>query len=388
MKSPTSPRRVAISLAMQWGYKRHLEVYAGCQRYAEEAGWECSINPAVDAELRISAAKKPPFDGVIARVTQSLATAAQKARVPVVNTWLNTPVKGLPSIFPDYEAVGIMAAEHLLGRGFRQFGYLGYKHDIDSRLELRGFKKVIEAAGFKCSPHHFSRTALIKKDGWPEFYAGLEKWGASWKPPIGVFVTRDLYGRYLHDVCRKAGLHVSQDVAIVGRENEPTICGAPTPTLTSIDLGYEQIGYRAAEMLDRLMNGEAPPASPELVAPLELIPRQSTDSFAATDRLVARALLFIAENCHHRIEVKHVAEAVATTRRTLERRFRLSVERSIAEEITRFRLERAKRRMVETDEPLKTVAHDSGFLDSNHFYKTFVRVEGTTPTQYRVERQR
>lgn len=33
------PRRVAISLELDWGHKRHLEVYAGCQKYADEADW-------------------------------------------------------------------------------------------------------------------------------------------------------------------------------------------------------------------------------------------------------------------------------------------------------------------------------------------------------------
>ena len=47
-----SPRRVAISLDLNWGYKRHLEVYAGCQKYADEAGWDCSINPAAHHMLR------------------------------------------------------------------------------------------------------------------------------------------------------------------------------------------------------------------------------------------------------------------------------------------------------------------------------------------------
>lgn len=384
-----SPRRIAISLEMDWGYKRHLDVYAGCQRYADEAGWECTINPAVDEALRASSAKKPPFDGVLARVTQDLADAAQIAGVPVVNTWLNSPATDLPSVFPDFEAGGRAAAEHLSGRGFRQFGYLGYKRDIDSNQQLLGFRRTIESAGFRCSEYRFGRTAIhAKADGWTAFVAGLNAWIDTWEPPIGIFVTVDLYGRYLHDVCRSRGLHVSQDVAIIGWGNEPTICNAPAPTLTSIDPGYKQVGYRAAAMLDRLMNGEAAPAEPELVPPAELIPRQSTDSFAADDPVVARALRFIAENCHERIEVKHVAEAVATTRRTLERRFRESVGRSIAGEITRLRLERAKRRMVETDEPLKTIARDSGFLSSNHFYKTFARVAGISPTQYRVEHQK
>ena len=120
---------------MDWGFKRHLEVYAGCQRYADEAGWDCSIQPAVDRVLT-SKGGVASCDGVLARATPDLAGTARRARVPVVNVWLNSPLQDLPSVFPDFEASGAMAAEHLLARGFRQFGYLGFSRDIDSRLQL------------------------------------------------------------------------------------------------------------------------------------------------------------------------------------------------------------------------------------------------------------
>jgi LacI family transcriptional regulator len=376
-------RRVAISLELEWAYKRHLEVYAGCQRYADESGWLCTINPAIDREL-----KDGCYDGVLARATTPLADAARRAGVPLVNVWLNSPVQDLPSVYADYEASGVMAAEHLLGRGFRQFGYLGFLRDIDSRLQVAGFRETIRKAGFRCTVHRFAPNAIEgNASGWKGFVAGLEAWIDTWEPPVGVFVCSDLHCRFLIDVCRSKGIHVSQDVAIVGTSNEPEICNAPQPGLTSIDMGYGQVGYRAAAMLDRLMDGCEPPLVPELVAPAELVPRQSTDVYAADDLLVARALRFIAENSHKRIQVMDVASAVATTRRTLERRFRASAGRAIADEITRLRLERAKRRMVETDAPMKDVATDAGFRSSDHFYTVFVRVEGISPTQYREERQ-
>ena len=136
------------------------------------------------------------------------------------------------------------------------------------------------------------------------------------------------------------------------------------------------------------MKGKDVPKEPVLVAPSELAPRQSTSSFAADDPLVARALRFISDNGQERIQVKDVVDAVSTNRRTLERKFRSSVGRSIAGEITRLRLERAKRRMVETDSPMKLVAQDAGFRSSDHFYKVFMRVEGMPPTQYRDERRK
>jgi LacI family transcriptional regulator len=390
MKPPqkTKPRRVAISLELDWGYKRHLEVYAGCQKYADEAGWQCTINPAVDRSLG-KGAKAIPFDGIIARATKTVAVAARQAGVPLVNVWVNSPVPGLPSVFPDFEASGVIAAEHLLHRGFRHFGYLGYQRDIDSSLQLSGFRSAIRKAGFPCTVYRFARTSIAgSAPGWEAFVANLEQWIDSWEHPIGLFVCQDLICRLLIDVCRNKGLHISQDVAIVGSHNESEICGAPSPSLTSIDLGFGQIGYRAAAMLDRLMSGEQPPNTPELVPSAELIPRQSTDVLAANDPVVARALRFISENGHRPIQVKHVAAAVAATRRTLERRFKESIGRSIAGEITRLRIQRAKRRMVETDAAMKEVATDAGFRSADHFYKVFTRVEGVPPSHYRESHQK
>lgn len=329
-----------------------------------------------------------PFDGIIARVTPEMAALAQQAAIPIVNVWMNSPVQHVPSVFADLAASGVMAAEHLVARGFRQFGYLGFLGDIDSRVQLDGFRNVVQREGHSCSVHRFSRTSMEgKARGWQKWVTGIGSWVDSWKPPIGILVSHDLFCRYLIDVLRDRGLHVSQDVAIVGTSNEELICEAPPPSLTSIDINFAQIGYHAAAMLDPMMRGQKIPAAPEYVAPAELVPRQSTDAYAADDPMVARALLFIAEHGHERIEVKEVVAAVGTNRRNLERKFRESVGRSIAGEITRMRLERAKRRMVETDAPMKDVALDAGFRNADHFYKVFARVEGVPPTRYRNERQ-
>jgi LacI family transcriptional regulator len=381
-------RRVAISLDLNWGYKRHLEVYAGCQKYADEAGWDCSINPAADRMLKRSSAGVP-FDGVIARATTGLATAARKAGVPLVNVWVNSPVRGLPSVFADLGAAGMIAAEHLMARGFRRFGYLGLLRSIDSRWQWDGFRDTIRKGGFPCCIHRVSGNCADGAAlGWEDFVSGLERWIDTWELPIGIFVCQDIFCRFLIDVCRAKGLHVSEDVAIVGTHNESEICDAPSPSLTSIDLGYGQIGYRAAALLDQLMAGGRPPAEPVMVPPAELVSRQSTDVFATNDPLVARALRFIAEHSHQRIGVTHVASAVASTRRTLERRFAESMGRSIAGEITRLRLQRAKRRMVETDASMKDVAIGAGFRSADHFGKVFNRLEGISPSQYREAHQK
>jgi LacI family transcriptional regulator len=221
--------------------------------------------------------------------------------------------------------------------------------------------------------------------GWEQFVSGIEDWIATWELPIGVLVCSDLFARYLVDICQSRGLHISQEVSIVSTANEPLICESPSPSLTSIDMGFEQIGYQAAAMLDRLMSGEEIDPKVRLIRPVALVPRDSTDLYVADDPLVSKALRFIAENSHRRIEVRDVVQAAATNRRGLERKFRESQGRTIAGEITRLRLERAKRRLSETDVPMKDVAMDAGFRNADHFYKVFIRVEGVSPTVYRKD---
>jgi LacI family transcriptional regulator len=379
-------RRVAVMIEMEYSYRSTVDVYAGCQRYAAEAGWECVIHPFAHRALEKGGAHGR-FEGILAQATPELMKVARKFGVPVVNVWMNSPLKKVPSVFPDCALAGEMAAEHLLGRGFRQFGFLGFSRNIFSRLQCDGFRAALKQEGFPCSGHRFGVAhANSMPASWGAFGVGLESWVDSWSLPIGIYVTEDLPCRYLIEACRAKGLRIPEDVAIVGSHDDVVFCSAP-PTLTSINHGYLQVGYEAAALLDDLMEGGEPPAEPLLVAPSELIPRQTTDSFAVDDPLVRRALRFIAEHSHGRMLVSDVVVAVATTRRLLERRFRGFLQRTIAEEIARMRLERAKRRLIETEEPVNLVAVESGFSDADHLYKVFTRVEGVSPTAYREANQ-
>ena len=382
------PRRVALSLEMDWGFKRHQESYAGCQQYADTAGWHCTIEPAIDRVL-MGSRGSIPFDGILARATPEIAKAARKKNIPLVNIWLNSPMEELPSVFPNFKGSGILAAEHLLARGFRQLAYLGWAGEVGSRLQVEGMRKVTSRENCNLTTHRFSRTSMEgPARGWGKFVREIQSWIESWQLPIGLLVCNDIICRYLMDICRSKGLHVSEEVAIVGTYNESEICNAPPPTLTSIDMNCSQVGYRAAALLDRLMSGGEPPLDPLVVEPAELVPRQSTDLLATDDPVVTKALRFIAEHTHERIGVNQVVHAAGINRRSLERRFRESLDRTISDEITRLRLERAKRRMVETSAPMKDVAVDAGFRNADHFYKVFNRIEGIPPTQFRVERQK
>ena len=381
-------RRVAVMLELDWPYKRQRGVFAGTQQYAQECGrWECILDPYAEQSLE-GGRSRPGYDGVIARVTPRLAQAARRASVPLVNVWVNSSATDVPLVAPDFEAVGRMAARHLMARGFCQFGFLGFSRQRAVKTQRTAFEATLAEAGFPCSSLMVPVGYAARPANWQVFKARMDEWIDSWTPPIGVGVSYDLLCRYLACACRGRGVQVPRDAALVGTHNEPVICAHPEPSLSSIELGYERVGYRAAELLDEMMDGARAPGEPVLVEPVALLPRRSSDALAVEDEMVAAALRFISEHSHQPIRVSHVAKGLNVTRRTLERRFRAVLDRSIAEEIARLRVERAKRRLAESRTPIKLLAVEAGFGDATQMCTVFKRVEGVTPSAYRRNHRR
>jgi len=371
---------------LDWPIKVFLETYAGCQEYAAQAGWDCTVDQFAARRMRRSRGSKP-YDGCLAYVADKAVDDLGHASVPIVNFRINSLITTLPNVFPDYEAIGVMGAVHLMGRGFRQFAFTGDSDDISTKLALKGFRSELKTAGLSCSVRRFHVYDLGEPKNWRAFTSGLGAWVDTWSTPIGIFGIRDVVCRHLIDICRSKGLHVPRDVAVIGMGDENVICESGAPSITSIDPGFIQVGYQGAAMLDRLMDGQAPPDDPILIPPAGLIMRESTDSYAVDDPVVARALRFISEHGHEPITVDDAARAAVMTRRSLERRFQKILQRTIGQELLRMRLERAKRRLVETDEPLKQVAGDSGFNSRRSFDRAFISNEGVSPSQYRKQRR-
>jgi LacI family transcriptional regulator len=324
---------------------------------------------------------------VIARVTRAAAGYVKRAGIPTVNVWVGSPDRTLPRVVPDQFAAGTMAATHLLERGFCRFGFLGYRQDRNSELQLRGFQAAIAPKRYQCAAHVVTKVAKNAQE-WHRLQKSLTRWAQTWKTPIGVFATQDVVCRYLANVCLHMGLQIPEDVALIGCGNDELICESLSPKVTSIEHRMGEVGYQAAALLDRLMKGVPPPKTPILIAPAALVMRASTDVYAVDDPFLAKALRYISDNSAKPIGVGDVVASLPMTRRSLERRFRSVLGRSIHEEITRSRITRFKRLLVERDAPIKTLAGDAGFSSGEHLSKVFRKHEGISPGVYRQEHQR
>jgi LacI family transcriptional regulator len=175
---------------------------------------------------------------------------------------------------------------------------------------------------------------------------------------------------------------VPEEVAIIGVDNDQVLCEASQPSLTSVALDTRRIGFEAASLLDRLMKGENL-VEHIVVPPLEVVTRGSTDTLAIEDPQVAAALAFIRRNACNGIEAGDVVEQVPLSRRTLERRFREQVGKSILTEIHHLRMSRVTQFLEETDLKLDAIAVRCGFNHTPYMAAQFRKHFDMTPGEFR-----
>lgn len=72
---------------------------------------------------------------------------------------------------------------------------------------------------------------------------------------------------------------------------------------------------------------------------------------------------------------------------TLRRQFKATTGLTLHEALMAQRLDRARRLLGETDEPIKAIADQLGYGDVGFFSNQFKRLSGVTPAQYRRSRQ-
>ena len=170
----------------------------------------------------------------------------------------------------------------------------------------------------------------------------LSNWVKQLPKPIGIMACYDLRGQQLLEVCRRMGIAVPDEVAVIGVDNDELLCNLSDPPLSSIIPDTHRTGYEAAHILDRLMSGKKCATREVRIAPLGIVTRQSTDVLAIADTDISQAVRFIRQHACDGIKVEDVLNAVPLSRRVLENRFKRLLGRTPHDEILRMQFQRSR----------------------------------------------
>ena len=325
-------------------------------------------------------------DGIISRATTpKLLEAVKKNGVPLVEVTDRRGEVKLPQVRSDDNMIGRLAAEHLIERGFQTFGFCGFKSEAWSQRREEAFVRVVaEKTESQCSCYNSTWHGRAART-WQDEQRCIINWLQQMTPPFAVMACNDIRGQHVIDACAKLNLAVPEQVAVIGVDNDELLCRVCSPPLSSVIPNAQAVGFRAAEMLAQLMNGSAPEEPSQLIQPLGVATRQSTDVVAIDHRDLAAALQYIREHACQGLTVEQVVQNTRISRSTLERQVRKYLGRTPQEEIRQVQIKRVRELLLTTDFSAEKIAGLCGFEHPQYLHVVFKRITGMTTGAFRQQ---
>lgn len=373
------PRRVALAVGYPSGFED--EIVRGAIDYAEQADRWKFIGRGHRPFMPFEEIDLSSVDGVIGLLSPTGAAAIRQAGVAAVNCSTRDADLPLPRVGNDDAAIGRMGAAHLLERGLAHLGFLSIGDTWYGEQRMAAFRQVIEQeAGRTCH-------VLAGVEGDREvFEPAMRRWLEQLPRPIAVMAVNDSHALNLMNVAMAMGLRIPEDLAVLGVDNDRWAVAMSPVAISSVAIDARQIGYRAARLLDRLMDGQAPPP-PQWIPPVGVVARRSTDIVLAEDSLVAAALGYMRDHCGEPLTVEDVLMAVGGSRRSLEMRMKRATGQTPQAAIFAAQIERGKRLLASSDHTMGEISRACGFGRQEQFSRVFKRLTGLTPGQYRQQRR-
>ena len=381
--------RVIFLTDFSEAYARNLLI--GIARYAQEMrqAWSLirlplSIRDKSGTGAVVEWAVKMQADAVIGQFYNSdNIRLFRENGIIVVAQDFKRRFRTIPNITGPHMLAGKMCAEYFIEKGFRHFAFYGTRGIIWSDERCRGFQETVARAN-----PEFTFSALRNKaqnDLWYYDSTQLTTWLESLPKPVAIMACDDNQAYHITEVCQQiegGGIRIPDDVAVMGVDNDETICKLSTPNLSSLNQATEQGGYDVAKLIDQLMRNPDSPWKDVMVMPTHITTRQSTDIYAHTDMYIAEVLKYIYENISQKISVDDLIALVPLSRRLLETRFKREMGTSIYNYILRTRIEKVMQRLRE-GASIADAAAELGFPDTKNLSRMFRQLQGITPSEYR-----
>ena len=331
------------------------------------------------------------FDGAIVAFRDSVVNLVAPG-APVIHLWptgaLSPDENRRHRIVADEVRTGEIVAAYFIERGFRNFAFAGgLQFGPWSDAREASFVEALRKCGYACHVYPYGgRNAPRLFSHAKREDARTAKWLKSLPKPVAIFTAYDRRGEQILRCGRNLGLAVPKTVAVVGMDNDETICWSCVPPLSSVEQNLPETGQLAARNLDRLMRGWRPPGGTLEIhtSASGIVTRASSDvRLNPVSVLVDRARSLMADKADPPASVGELARRLRVSERLLRLRFRQSTGKSPHEAMAAARLDRAMRMITETKAPLAEIAAECGFADASHMSKAFSAAFGKSPAAFR-----
>jgi LacI family transcriptional regulator len=178
-----------------------------------------------------------------------------------------------PSVQVDNSRAAYEATAHLAGLGHRRIAFIAGPLSFTSSLDrLAGYREAMDdlAGG---ADERLIREGDFRSESGHALAASLLRQG---RPPTAIFAANDRMAIAAMAAAFDLGLRIPEDLAVVGFDDTPA-AQYVRPALTTVALPSYEIGASAADLLLRLLAGEA--VEQTTCLPTRLVIRQSSGAF-------------------------------------------------------------------------------------------------------------
>lgn len=373
--------------------RAHQQQIRGVFRYARKVGWRVEVldrgpYTAGFEDLR----EIRSCDGLVVVDLESFARIpVRRRRFPcVLIDCSKSLARTHAHVLNDNAAIGRLAADFLLSRRFATYAYLPVSNRrVGIYGDWSGIRGRAFAAAVKAGGRRFARCPIGRgQQTISDYLRATSGWLAGLPRPVALFAANDRYARLAADAVALTGLRVPDDVAILGVDDDELVCEGNAPTLSSVLVDFEDCGWKAASLLDGLMQGEPSALREKTYGPLSVMRRKSTSEPSATsDWRYTKALEFIRAHFAVGVGLADVAQVLGVSVRTVEYVF-AAAGTTVSAAVLDAKFQAAERALISTKEPIGQVALECGFPTPAYFTRLFVRRYGRTPSDFRcAERQ-
>ena len=199
-----------------------------------------------------------------------LFAALQREGVPFVLIDRFFPKLECPRVRTDDVLAAKLCVEHMIELGHRRIGMVRGRRVSPGILREEGYREAMLAAGLEIDEQYVLDGDFTVEAG----FAGGERLMKLDRPPTAVIGVNDPCAMGVIQAVEAAGLHVPQDVSVVGVGSIESDY-LPQPFLTTASWSREEMGRTAAKMLLALIDENEPEEVDAVIEPV-LVVRRST----------------------------------------------------------------------------------------------------------------
>jgi LacI family transcriptional regulator len=278
------------------------------------------------------------------------------------------------TVFCDHLAVARAAAEHFRKRKFENFAFVeAPEREVFSRERCAEFIKEARRHGFACA--HM-----------PVDDRGFDGWLRKLRKPCAILAANDRVAKRTADTCNLIGIRIPDDVSLLGVDDEEMICSYTNPSLSSVTPSFEDGGYRAAELLERLMSGKVRTPQRLRYGVSGIVERKSTATSASGPSAPAEVQEFIRRHATSDITTTDAALAAGKDVAHIKRMYRQTFGHTICRGIQDAKLMAVERMLRKTSTPIDSVGKLCGFGNPLYLKTLFKRRHGMTMREFRNAR--